>query len=324
MSLTVNRIARQFCGIVVLFAAMAVPSAAQPAGTVTFQMPVQHTGVAGQADETTRIVSGSASLEHWFSNDLGRVFYEISLDRFHTDDAWDTWLHNVGVVRTFERGTTSLDTGAAVFWRSNSGGWADAGFRGFNLQSAVRRELGAGNVSAAYNVYRRTFVDAPALDQTEHHVNVRALANLPSRTTLIGAVSTGWKRYAGYVIETIETTSGSTSARGQGRGVMLLRPVTVYSRSGDAVSRTSWTWTARLAQSIDDRTGVWLEHEQRRTHGEHHQRSCGRRHSSMTMACMTIRMPSTREPGAQEHDMCSSEATSSPRGRAAAAAGLSV
>jgi hypothetical protein len=252
----------------VLLSWLATPGLAQPAGAVTFEMPIQSSSVAGAPAETARIASGSASIEHWFSQERARVFYEVSLDRFRTADAWDTWLHNAGAVRTFALGNTSLDTGAALFWRANSGGWADAGFHGANVQSTLRRELKAGSVSASYNFYLRTFSDAPALDQVEHYGSVRALTNLQSRTTLVGAVSVGWKRYAGDVVETIPATPAATAARGQGRGAMLLRPLTTYPQNGEGVSRRLWTWSARVAQSLDDRTGVWVEHEQRGANGE--------------------------------------------------------
>jgi hypothetical protein len=252
-----------------LLSFLAAPAGAQPAGAVTFELPMQRTSVAGAPDETARIVSGSASLEHWFSQERARVFYEISLDRFHTADAWDTWLHNAGAVRTFVVGNTSVDTGAALFWRANSGGWADAGFRGLNVQSTLRQALTTGSVTASYNFYLRAFADASALDQVEHYGSVRALANLQSRTTLVAAASVGWKRYDGDFVESIETAAASSAARGQGRGAaMLLRPVATYTRIGDAVSRTLWTWSARVAQSLADRTGAWVEHEQRRTDGE--------------------------------------------------------
>lgn len=268
MSRTVRRIVHETTTTVVLVSCFSAPALAQPAGAVTLQIPVQHTSAAGEPDETAPIVAGSASLEHWFSQERGRVFYEVELDRFQTNDAWATWLHNAGAVRTFEVGKTIVDIGAAAFWRANSGGWADAGFHGVNVQSGLRHDLAAGSLTAGYNFYLRNFSHAPALDQAEHYSNVRALANLPSRTTLIGAASVGWKRYEGDGVETVETTTTSNMGRGQGRRDMLLRPVTVYSRTEGMASRTLWTWSARVAQSLTDRTGIWLEHEQRRTAGD--------------------------------------------------------
>lgn len=252
----------------VLFVLLTSPAWAQPAGSVTVQVPVQRTTSSGDGIDTSSIVSGAASIEHWFAHDLGRVFYEVALDRYQTDDAWDTWLHNAGGVRTFTFGKTSLDAGAAFFWRATSGGWADAGFRGVNLQSSVQRELPRGSVMVGHNFYVRRFEDAPALDQIEHAGNVRALANFPSRTTLIAAASVGWKRYDGGTIATSASGDAGSAGRGPGRGNMLLRPVVTYSIAGDPIRRTSWSWSARVAQSLDDRTGVWMEREERRTDGE--------------------------------------------------------
>jgi hypothetical protein len=38
--------------------------------------------------------------------------------------------------------------------------------------------------------------------------------------------------------------------------------------SGASGVRTQWTWAARVAQSLDERTGVWIEREARRTRGD--------------------------------------------------------
>jgi hypothetical protein len=146
-----------------------------------------------------------------------------------------------------------MSTGAAAFWRSNSGGWADAGFRGVNLQSTIERTVSRVTFTAAYNLYLRTFPEAAALNQQEHDGYVRALVNLQSRTTLVGVASSGWKRYDGDLTEMI---------RGRGRSTIS------YTSVSQPATRTRWTWSARIAQSLDDRTGVWIEHEQRRANGD--------------------------------------------------------
>jgi hypothetical protein len=251
---------------VALLSWLADPVIAQPAGTMTFEFPIQATTVTGGPDQRAGILSGSGSIEHWFAQDRARVFYELAVDRFRTEEEWDTWLHNAGAVRTFAFGDTRVNTGAAAFWRVNSGGWADASFRGVNLQSTVERTLSRGGLTAAYNLYLRTFTDAPALDQMEHHGSLRGRVNLQSRTTLVGILSSGWKRYDGDPAEMIEVASGGAT-RGRGRAAMLLNPTMSTSRSQPA-TRTLWTWSARVAQSLDDRTGVWVEREQRRANGD--------------------------------------------------------
>ena len=247
----------------------AVPALAQPTGAVTFAFPLQTTTDAAGAAETAGIVSGAGSIEHWFAQDRGRIFYYGSLDRFRTTEAFDTWLHNAGGVRTFDVGQNSINTGAALFWRHNSGGWADAGFRGFNVQSTFDRTFSRGTLSAAYNLYHRNFTDAPELTQLEHLGHVRALTNLPTRTTLVGTVAAGRKRYDGAAVATLETPAALDLARGRGRGTVLhLVPVTVDAATSEPSVRTLWTWNARIAQSLDDRTGVWLEREERRASGD--------------------------------------------------------
>jgi hypothetical protein len=253
---------------VVLLSWPAAPVVAQPTGTATFELPVQTTTVSGGPGQTVGILSGAGSIEHWFAQDRARLFYDVSLDRFRTAEAFDTWLHNAGGVRTFALGKTSVDTGAAVFWRANSGGWADAGFRGINLQSVVERSLQQGTLTAAYNLHRRAFPDAPSLDQTEHYGHVRALVNLQTRTTIVGTAGGGWKRYEGDSVSQVETMLEPGTLRGRRRVTGLLAPVITYGSTGQPARRTLWTWSARLAQSLDDRTGIWIEHQKRQASGD--------------------------------------------------------
>src|SRR5512145_296262 len=94
---------------------VAVPVLAQPTGAVTVALPLQTTTASIGSTETAGIISGSGSLEHWFAQDRGRLFYYGSLDRYRTTEPFDTWLHNAGGVRTFAWGPTSVNTGAAAF-----------------------------------------------------------------------------------------------------------------------------------------------------------------------------------------------------------------
>ncbi len=252
-----------------LLSGAAASVAAQPAGHVTVDFPVQTTSASGTPSDTVGIVSGSGSIEHWFSKDRGRVFYELSMDRFRTAEAFDTWLHNAGAVGNFAVRGSTVNVGGALFWRENSGGWSDAGFRGVNLQSSIERSLPKGTLTAAYNFYARSFPDAQALNQVEHYGHVRGVVNLPTRTTFVGVAGAGWKRYDGDVTEMLATAPlPEAGMRGRGRGALLLGSMSSYRLLNEPVARTLWMWSARAAQSLDDRTGIWVEHEQRRANGD--------------------------------------------------------
>ena len=220
--------------IAVLFS-LTTTALAQPTGAVTFEFPLQTTSGPAADSESSRNLAGSVVLEQWFSSDRAHLFYYASLDRFRTTESFATWLHNAGAARTFTVDKTTVDLAGSLFWRANTGSWADAGFHGVNLQSSIERTLSTGTVSTAYNVYRRGFSEAPELDQLEHFVSTRALRNFQTKTTVTGIAGAGWKKYAG------ETSPAR---------------------------RRLWMWSARVAQSLTDRTGVWLEREERRPDGD--------------------------------------------------------
>lgn len=262
--------------------ALAVPTSAlaQPAGEVIFELPMQWTSGITDATEHQQRVGGSAAIDYLFGGERGRIFYEMTLDTFATPEADRTWLHNGGITGTFGGPQRSLTLGGSAFWRANEGTWSDAGFRGVNLLAALQlkpREPLA--FSGSYALYARAFPDQSALDQVEHFGSWRALANLPSRTTLVGAVTVGRKSYDGRELVLVETpvaietpamagalgSQGTMGGRGFRQGGFI--PIQIETIGG-AGTRTQWSWAARVAQSLDDRTGLWIEREQRRTSGD--------------------------------------------------------
>jgi hypothetical protein len=251
--------------------AMASPAAGQTSGSITLGVPVQRTSVAGEPSATEPLISADGVIDYGFGGDRGRLFYETSLDRFDAGGAWSTWLHNVGAAGTFKAGGAAIDAGAAVFWRANSGGWSDAGFRGFNLASGIEREFTRATLGGGYSFYKRTFDEVPTLDQIEHFGHMRALANFETRTTIVGAVSAGWKHYDGGVVPGLDDApidaSPAMASRGP-QGWRWLGTAPGISLRGAGAARTQFTWLARIAQSVADRTGVWLEHERRATAGD--------------------------------------------------------
>jgi hypothetical protein len=252
-----------------VLALSAASTAAQPAGSAGFTLPVQ--GTAGEEWQTN--AHGSLDVEQAFAAGRARLFYEGLFNRYGGSDPWRTQLHNAGLVAALATGPTAVEVGASAFWRVNDGPWSTAGFRGASVVALVERDLGPATLSATYGGYVRRFADLPSLDQAEHQGGFRALVSLPTRTTLIGAVSVGAKRYDGAPIEPAIVLPPLMRAEGRGmrgRGAVAI-PTVMVPDVGQAIEsslRTQWSWTARLAQSLDDRTGVWLEREERRTHGD--------------------------------------------------------
>lgn len=248
-----------------------LPAAAQPAGQVEFEVPLRWMAGEGNVSERQQDVAAALGFEHLMAAERVRLFYDLDVDAFGSQESLRTWLHNGGATVTWGSPRRAFDVGGAVFWRANEGAWADAGFRGANLLTSVRLKPRTGvTIGASYALYTRTFTDQPALDQWEHFANTRLLVNFATRTTVVGLVSIGGKRYDGRVITAVDEVPSYTSAphaggRGWRRGLLVPALVEV---AGSPAARRQWTWAARVAQSLDDRTGIWIEREERRTSGE--------------------------------------------------------
>jgi hypothetical protein len=255
-------------GFVLLLAC--TPAAAQPTGEVVLNFPSRWM----QAGETTAQhteFGASASLEHRFRDQRGRVFYDVTMDAFGTDEPLRTWLHNAGATATFGSDTRGVDMGGSFFWRANEGAWTAADFRGVNLLVSGRvKTASAVTLTGTYAFYARGFAEQPALDQIEHLGSARMLANFQTRTTLAAALSLGRKSYDGREITTAYDEVPVASAL-RGHGVApnagLLAPAAAQVSGAPGVRR-QFTWAVRVAQSLDDRTGIWIERESRRNGGD--------------------------------------------------------
>jgi len=249
---------------------VSLPAAAQPAGQFQFDVPLRWTQAEGESTDRQHDVAATLGLEHLIAGERVRLFYDLDVDAFGTQESLRTWLHNAGAIGTWGSARRAFDLGGAVFWRANEGAWSDAGFKGVNLLTSFRLQPRQGlTLATSYALYARTFADEPALDQREHFGSFRVLANLATRTTVIGVLSLGHKNYDGRAVTTVyeEASYGQASHGGRGWGMGMFAPAEVEV-TGAPGSRRQWTWAARVAQSLDDRTGVWLEREERRTGGE--------------------------------------------------------
>jgi hypothetical protein len=248
---------------------MAVAPAAAQSGSASFQVPVQWDQFAGRNTN----VGGDVTFDYTFGSGRGRLFYDGELDRFSGTEPWQTLLHNAGVAGSIPAGATTFEIGASAFARVNEGPWSDAGFKGGSIVALAVRELASVTMTGSYAAYVRRFADISPLDQVEHYGSVRVHANLESRTTVAGAVALGWKRYEGNAVEQTGLAPAVVPGNGTGRRGALMTVVpargsVAASSQGGAVSRTQWSWTARLAQSLDDRTGIWIERDERRNAGD--------------------------------------------------------
>jgi hypothetical protein len=244
--------------------------AAQPAGEVTFHIPTMWSQLGDTADQQTAVGAG-ASLEHRFNDERVRAFYEMALDTFGTDEALRTWLHNAGATATVGSDTRAVDVGGSFFWRANEGVWAADDFQGANLVASARLKPAATlTLTGTYAFYVRRFAEEPALSQIEHLGSTRMLANFRSRTTVAAALTVGRKSYDGreFVFGSEALPTSPTLRGGRGWGRSVLAPTTPAQVSGEAGARRQWTWAVRVAQSLDDRTGIWIEREDRRVGGE--------------------------------------------------------
>ena len=251
---------------VLLLLVLPVPAVAQPAGQFQIELPMRWT----DGDAREQNVAGALGLEHLLAAERVRLFYDLDTDAFGAGASLRTWLHNAGAMATWGSDRRALDVGGAAFWRANQGAWADAGFKGVNLLTSLRASPRETlSLAGTYAFYARSFPDEPALDQLEHFASWRALVNLPTRTTAVAVVSLGQKNYDGRVTTTtydLPVYAGTMrGGRGWRQGMFVPTHVEIDGAPGN---RHQWTWAARLAQSLDDRTGIWIEREERRTGGD--------------------------------------------------------
>jgi hypothetical protein len=252
--------------ITVLVLLLSASVSAQPAGEIVVDVPIRWMQTGDGADRRTD-PGAAASFEHRFNHEQGRLFYDMKMDAFGTDQPLRTWLHNAGATVSFGSTTRAFDVGGSFFWRANEGAWSAADFRGVNLLASARLQpLSTVTVTGTYGLYVRAFPEQPALDHTEHLGSARAVANFVTRTTIAAAFSTGQKRYSEREPVVSESVLPTLSG-GRGFGRSLLASARTQ-LAGEFVARMQWTWALRLAQSLDERTGVWIERESRHTAGQ--------------------------------------------------------
>jgi len=228
----------------------------------------------GSAQESRGTIDGGLDAEALFASERGRVSYTLDAGTFATPGDWSFLQHDAAL--TWRLGATAgphAFLGVSGTRRRNGDAWAAADYDAVgakaNLVWSPRSRL---TLRTGVRADARRFGDLPPLDQVEGSGFVSLLANLPSRTTLIGEVFLGGKSYAG---ETILVPSGDPAAapgalgesgRGSGAGGMG-RPAGGLSVTEGDESAGQFTWLVRAAQSLGPSTGLSLQYTRRSVFG---------------------------------------------------------
>lgn len=252
--------------------ASAAPAWAQPSFQVTIGRWFESTTASVSDPDETRTTSARLSAEHQLAGERLRLFYHLDAGDFSTLGAWSYVLHNAGAMYRvdFAQGRHKLFVGGNATMRSNGASWSEANYGAVeglaNAQFALR---GSSTLRVGYRLDVRRFADLPELNQVEQVGFASLLANLPSRTTLIGEVQVGRKNYEGDPIyleaSSHQPVSGGMRGRGQGPMLGLTPAVPSVVQGGDRAGQV--TWLGRVAQSLADRLGVAAQYTQRRTFG---------------------------------------------------------
>jgi hypothetical protein len=183
---------------------------AQPALTIQFAPGLEALSVSGETGDARRNVSGSFDVEHQFAGERARVFYDLDAGTYTTPGDWRYFIHVAGGSYRVALGRAphGLFLGGAATFRRNGDAWTAADYNALgafaNLELRPRQTIA---VRTGYRFDVRRFADFAALDQEQHSGFGSLLVNLQTRTTLIGEVSFGAKRYAALPSATIYAAS---------------------------------------------------------------------------------------------------------------------
>jgi hypothetical protein len=263
-----KRIAETIGVALLLVAAASTHAAAQPGFTVTLGRA--HNAFSdGEATDSEQTTTAAVLAEQYSFDERLRLFYSLDSGSFTTPGDWTYLEHAAGTSWRFgaaDESRPALFVGATGTWRTNGVSWTAADFRGFGAFANVEwRPRPTGVMRAGYSLDIRNFAEVDELDQVEHDIFSSFLANLPSRTTLIGEVHVGAKSYkAGARVESgiasgSEARGGAGTGRGPGSwlGEGTAGAISVAQGSGSAARVLL---LGRVAQSLSDRAGLSLQY----------------------------------------------------------------
>lgn len=210
-------------------------AAAQPAVKLTFGRAFDSIGLDGQV-YTGQAMAATLNAEYAVADGRVRLIYALDAATFASTGDWHYDSHTAGA--TFKipfDAHHAVFLGAAGSWRDNGTSWLSSDFGGVRLFANAELHPGPATVRFGYRFDRRRFPDLRALDQNEHDGFAGVHLTLATRTTVIGEAHAGAKSYG--------------------------------SSTGPTASARQVAATARIAQSLGDRTGAAIQVSARSTAG---------------------------------------------------------
>lgn len=270
------------------------PAQAQPSFSIQAGRALDAISFTADDSSSRGVTSVAGAAEVELAAERLRLHYAFDAQTYSTPGDWLSLLHRGGATWRAAFGPQaahSLFAGGTLALRFNGESWAAADYRGaaafLNLELRPAPTL---VVRSGYQVDRRAFPDLPILDQTEQRVFGSLLVNLPTRTTIIGEVASGWKSYHGAGATAVAaphmpglaTASpgngagmgmGAVAGAGQRRGAgrfVVVSAVSPGFRAGDGAARTTArqvTVFGRVAQSLAARLGLSVDVSARNVFG---------------------------------------------------------
>jgi hypothetical protein len=268
--------ARIVPSLALLIASPGRPASAQVTAGLSAGQGVEALQPVGDASEAEGNTAVAGTLAYEFVGGQARVAYDGAFGTYAAPGDWSTWAHEAGGRYRFDFGEGEahhLHTGGSVVLRRNGSAWEAADYDA--LGGFVNLELhptGTTVVRAGYRADVRRFSSSPALNHDQHTAFGSLLVSLPSRTTLVGEITTGFKRYAGLpatpallATGTSQGTGASHGGTGTGAGQgpgwrpattsgLALVPVTTPGTPGTEAGLL--TAYLRVAQSVAERVGL--------------------------------------------------------------------
>lgn len=263
--------------LVALLAATPAPCAAQAGISALLAQSWTNWIEATAAHDDNTAPVGEFELDQQLLDTRLRLFYSLAAGTYTTPGDWRYLTNNAGAVgRVDVSANTRLFLAGSAWWRANGEAWESANYRGLSANANLEHQSKPGlTLRTGYYFDWRRFPDFEAMDQAEHRGFGSLLANLRSRTTLIGEATVGAKSYGGGLVTTaVESPAAGTpagSGRGRGPGMgPAIRPSLEHAVTleGPAIHAGQVTLFGRLAQSLADRTALQVQASWRTTFGD--------------------------------------------------------
>ena len=182
--------------VLALLAGTAASASAQPSIQAVVGASVDRLDRGAATTESSAAPAGSLSVEHLALDGRLRLAYDLDAGTFSSDGDWHYLQHNAGVRYRVGLGAkTGLFVGGSAALRANGDSWSSANYRAGGLFANVEHTFGRGTLRTGVRADRRVFADQPELDQWETNTFASLRLSFQTRTTVIGEVSVGWKRF---------------------------------------------------------------------------------------------------------------------------------